>query len=242
MKVKLGPYVNWYGPYQLAETLMFWVPDKKDEYGITTPADCVHNFGEWLAFGKVLPEPGEGEVYTIWEDRPKTWLYKLLLWIHSKKKRTVDVHIDRWDTWSMDVTLGHIIRPMLKHLKAIKRGAPNVDRDDVPKGLSPTRKEANAYNKNGTTDDKFFERWDWVVDEMIFAFESLEGGANAGWENQFTTGKSDLQWRKNNDNTSTMVKGPNHTAETDWDACKAYHKRVENGFRLFGKYFGALWH
>lgn len=238
MKVKIGTYKNLFGPYQLAETLMFWVPKEKDEYGIPHTADRVHKFGEWLAHGKVLPEPEVGDTYTMWEDRPTTWLYKFLSWIHSKKKRKVVVHIDPWDTWNMDHTLAYIILPMLKQLKETKHGAPQVDVEDVPKELRPTKKEQAAYNKDGTTDDKFFERWDWVLDEMIFAFENK---VNDDWEDQFTTGEYDLQWKKLEDGNSEMVKGPNHTAETNWDARKAYAERISNGFRLFGKYYQNLW-
>ena len=68
---------------------MFWVPEEKDEYGFPHTADRVHKFGEWLAHGKVLPEPEVGEVRKWGDDRPTTWLYKFLLWIDSKKKRKI---------------------------------------------------------------------------------------------------------------------------------------------------------
>ena len=242
MKVNIRPYKNWFGPYQLAELLCFWAKDETDEYGMKSKPDWVHNFGEWLAHGEVLPEPAVGEVYTMWEDRPKTWLYRFLTWIHTKKNRTVYVHIDPWDIWSIDTTLGHIVRPMLKMLKDKKHGATMVDYEDVPKELRPTKKEIAAYNKNGTTDDKFFARWDWVMDEIIFAFESLDGGSNQDWEDQFTTGEYDFRWKKQDNDTSLMVHGPNHTAETDWDGRKAYAERIQNGFRLFGKYYQNLWY
>ena len=240
MKVKLGPYKDWFGPYQLAELLCFWAKKEKDEYGIPRKPDWVHDFGEWLAHGSVKPEPAVGEVYTMWEDRPKTWLYRFLTWIHSKKNRTVYVHIDPWDVWSMDVTLGHIVRPMLKMLKDKKHGAPWVDLEDVPKELHG-KKLTKKQRDNGEVDDKHFERWDWVLNEMIFAFESLDGGANQDWEYQFTTGEYDFQWKKLENGNSQMVRGEKHTAETNWDARKAYAERVQNGFRLFGKYFQNLW-
>lgn len=242
MRVKIGPYKSWFGPYQLAEKLMFWVPKEKDEYGIPHNADRVHHFGEWLAYGNVSPEPEVGEVYDAFnEDRTPTLLYRFLLWIDSKKSRTVSVQIDRWDTWNMETTLGYIVRPMLKELRASKKGAPCVEYADVPEHLRPSSEEIVAYEKDGTTDDKFFKRWDWVLDEMIFAFESLDGGDNADWEYQFTTGEYDLLWKKQEDNTSLMVHGPNHTADTDWDARREYAKRITNGFRLFGKYYENLW-
>ena len=237
MKVKIGPFTNWYGPYQLAQTLMFWVPKEKDEHGFPHTADRVHKFGEWLAHGKVLPEPEVGDTYTMWEDRPVTWLYKLLRWIDNKKKRTVKVHIDRWDTWSMDHTLALIVLPMLKQLKETKHGAPYVDLKDVPKELQP-KKQTKKQKDNGETDSTHFERWDWVLDEMIFAFDSK---VNDDWEEQFETGEYDIQLKKLESGCSEMVKGPNHTAETDWEGRKAYQERISNGFRLFGKYYENLW-
>ena len=237
MKVKIGPYENWYGPYQLAETLCFWAKEEKDEYGIPCKPDWVHNFGEWLAHGSIKPEPEVGEITKMWGDRPTTWLYKFLSWIHSKKQRTIKVHIDRWDTWSMDHTLAYIVLPMLKQLKATKHGAPYVDPKDVPKELHG-KKLTKKQKDNGEVDDKHFERWDWVLDEMIFAFESK---LDDSWEEQFESGVWDTHWKKLEDGCSQMVYGPEHTRQTDWEGRKAYQERISNGFRLFGKYYENLW-
>ena len=238
MKVKIDNYTTWYGPYQLAKTLMFWVPDEKYDDGITT----VHKFGEYLAYGSVRPKPEVGEVYDIFSDERKpTLLHRFLSWIHSKKKRTISVRIDPWDTWDMNTTLGYIVRPMLKQLKEKQKGAPKVDYEDVPKDLRPTKKEIAAYNKDGTTDDKFFERWNWIIDEMIFAFESLDGGVNENWEEEFRTGNYNLRWKKLENGCSEMVFGENHTAEIDWEGRNQYQERISNGFKLFGKYYESLW-
>lgn len=237
MRVKIGNYTSWFGPYQLAEKLMFWVPKEKDEHGFPHTADRVHKFGEWLAHGSIEPDPEVGELYSMWEDRPTTWLYKFLRWIDSKKKRTIKVHIDRWDTWSMDHTLAYIVLPMLKQLKATKHGAPYIDPKECPPELKP-KKQTKKQKDNGETDSTHFERWDWVLDEMIFAFESK---LDDSWEEQFETGEYDLQWKKLEDGNSQMVHGPKHTREYDWEGRKAYQERISNGFRLFGKYYENLW-
>ena len=149
----------------------------------------------------------------------------------------VSVKIDKWDTWSMDNTLAHIIVPMLKQLKETKHGAPYVYPEDVPSELRPTKKELTAYTKNGDTDSKFFERWDWVMDEMIFAFESK----HVDWEEQFRSGEHDIHWMEIDNDMCEMVKGPNDTYEVDWEGRTAYQERITNGFKLFGKYFENLW-
>ena len=233
MKVKIGKYTNWFGPYQLAELLCFWVKDVKDEYGMKSKPDWVHNFGEWLAYGSVEPDPEVGDIRSWDRERHDTLLSRFLTWIHSKRKRTIKVHIDRWDTWSMDHTLGYIVLPMLKQLKETKHGAPFVDNNDVPKELRSDSIEGDI----GVTHHL---KWDWVIDEMIFAFET-KGGSSEDWEDQFRTGKYDIQWKKLEGGHSEMIIGPNDTSKYDMKGAKAYQKRVTNGFRLFGKYFENLW-
>lgn len=242
MKVKIGKYKSWFGPYQLAEILCFWAKREKDEFGIPRKAEWVHNFGEWLAYGSVRPEPEPGEIYSLFnDDRKPTLLYRFLTWIHSKQSRTIVVRIDPWDTWSMDSTLGYIIRPMLKQVKETKHGAPMVDMEDVPEHLRANEEELAEYNTKGKTDDNFFKRWDWVLDEMIFAFDSLDGGPNQDWEDQFRSGKIEFLSKKLDNGSSELIRGPNDTSKTDWEGRKAYAKRIENGFRLFGKYYQSLW-
>jgi len=160
-----------------------------------------------------------------------TYLYK---WFGYTRTQKISVKIDKWDTWSMDQTLAHIILPMLKQLKETKHGAPNVDNKDVPKEL---RSEPAKYDICPT----HFDKWDWVLDEMIFAFESKHND----WEEQFHSGEHDSHWIEHTEGKlkghSEMVKGPNDTFEIDWKGRKAYQKRISNGFRLFGKYYENLW-
>lgn len=240
MKVKIGPYRSWFGPYQLAEKLMFWVPKQKDEYGFPCTADRVHKFGEWLAHGSIEPEHLVGDTFSWGGDRNETWIYKLLRWIEKKKTRKIQVHIDRWDTWSMDNTLSYIILPMLKQLKETKHGSPHVDDVDVPEHLrSTSAPELTEEQKNvHDVDDNHFKRWDYVLDEMIFAFQNE---VDDNWEEKFTTGEYDCHTKKTENNLYEMVKGPNYTVVTDWDGQKAYSDRIQNGFRLFGKYYSGLW-
>ena len=173
---------------------------------------------------------------------PHRWYHN---WLFEKfgitNEQKVSVHIDDFDTWSMDTTLSYIIEPMLKQLKLTKHGAPHVDAVDVPSELRPTKKELKAYTQNGETDSKFFERWDWVMGEMIFAFESK----HKDWEKQFHSGEHDIHWKEltegKHKGMNEMVKGPKDTFEIDWEGRTAYQERISNGFRLFGKYYEGLW-
>ena len=238
MRVKIGGFKNWFGPYQLAKLLCFWAKPVKSEYDFESEPQWVHNFGEWLAHGSVEPDAKVGEI-TSWDrERHDTLLSRFLTWIHSKQKRTVKVHIDRWDTWSMDHTLGYIVLPMLKQLNEKKHGAPFVDDKDVPAELRSTA--APPKENDYDTDENHFKRWDWVLDEMTFAFET-KAGSLEDWEDQFHTGEHDIQWKQLENGNSEMIRGPNDTSKYDMKGRKAYQKRISNGFRLFGKYYENLW-
>jgi hypothetical protein len=77
------------------------------------------------------------------------------------------------------------------------------------------------------------------MDEMIFAFESKVD--DGGWEEQFESGTSDIQWKRLENGNSEMIRGPNDTKVYDWEGRKKYEERIANGFRLFGKYYSNLW-
>jgi hypothetical protein len=236
MRVRIGPYVNWFGPYQLAEKLCFWAREEKDEFGFPQKPDWVHDFGEWLAHGSVEPEPKVGEVRPFDRERPMTWLYRFLAWIHSKQKRVIKMQIDPWDTWSMDHTLAHIVLPMLRQLKAKAHGSPHVDDDDVPEHLRST---AAPPRENEWDIDAFHhDRWEWVISEMIFAFDSK---VNDSWQEQFHSGHHHHLMKKLDNGMSEMIEGPRHTAKFDAEGYTAYQARISNGFRLFGRYYEGLW-
>jgi len=175
-----------------------------------------------------------------WLDDRVQDFYNVFNWLwFDRRTQKVKVHIDRWDTWNMDGTLAHIVLPMLIQLKETKHGAPNVDKEDVPKDLWPNEAEEEAYRTNGQTDIHFFARWDWVVDEMIFAFASKM----EDWEDQFYSGKHDVYFEKvpGEAGMSELKHGPNNTFKVDREGMQAYQDRISNGFRLFGKYYESLW-
>jgi hypothetical protein len=233
MKVYIGPFKNWIGPYQIADALCFWVKEVEDEYGMKHKPEWVHDFGKWLSGG----EDGE------------SWLLKVCQWVESKRKRKVKIRIDRYDTWNMDVTLSYIILPMLKQLQATKHGSPLVDDEDVPEGLGLRSTEAPPKENEWDTDDNLHKRWDWVMSELIWTFTQLH--PDTDWEDQYHTGVHDLIWKpvdkegnevpKEEAKLYQMEKGPKDTHEFDKDGYMAHSKRIDNGLRLFGKYYRGLW-
>ena len=117
----------------------------------------------------------------------------------------MDIELDRWDTQG--------IVPMLKQLKGTKRGSPYVYPEDVPANLRPSKQDLiKAAKYPGHVDDKYFARWDWVIDEMIWAFETYDNDWET-WELEFYS----------------------------HDVCdEKVRDRLQNGFDLFGKYYQQL--
>ena len=227
MRVKIGPYKNFIGPYQIAECLCFWAKPEQDKHGFKHKPDWVHDFGTWLAEK---------------QDGSETLLARFCKWVESKRKRTVKVKIDPWDTWSMDHTLAYIILPMLRQLKATKHGAPFVDDEDVPSPLRSTAPGAkDRCEEDWDLDDNFFLRWDWIIGEIIFAFEHK---LDDTWEDKFFTGEWDMKTvpvDNKGEELYTWEPGERHTYKCDYEGMKAVQDRIQNGFRLFGKYYSALW-
>ena len=153
-------------------------------------------------------------------------IQKVLDFIHPKINY---VKIDRWDTWSMDYTLSFIVVPMLKQLKETKHGAPFVDDEDVPEELKST--SAPPKENDWDTDENHFKRWDWALNEMIWAFEqNLDNNSEEKFFDHAEWDEKEKDFGKNL-----------HKIKIDQPGLKAHQDRKANGFRLFGKYYQGLW-
>jgi len=226
---------HWISPYTILDYMFFWTDWSKcsRKKGIPTLEDEKNyvEHPEWVE---------------KWSDRLLP-ISKTIQWVWDKVDHKIEyVKIDRWDTWSMDHTLSYIVLPMLKQLQSEKHGAPFVDDEDVPEELKSTSAppKENEYD----TDANHFKRWDYVLDEMIFAFEHK---VDDSWEDDYRSGEHDILWvpvdkdgnevPKGEHKFMQMAKGPKDTYECDYDGMEIVHKRMKNGFRLFGKYYEGLW-
>ena len=154
----------------------------------------------------------------------------------DKNERKIKIHIDDYDVWGADHTIALVVHPILLKLKSKKHGSTSVSLEDVPEHLHPTEPLENAWD----IDDKHHERWAWVLDEMIWAFEQCTKDDKG--DEQFWSGDVDFKFDKEEDSELyRMVHGPNHTFKVDEVARKAHYARIDNGLRLFAKYYFALW-
>jgi hypothetical protein len=208
MKVYTSKYRNhWVSPYVILTKICFWEKDKDRIYNLNDEAD--NPYEPWV---KAL-EP----FCLVWQ--------KFLDIVHP---RIEYIKLDRWDTWSFDHTLADIILPGLKQLKVDKHGAPFVDDRDVPKELRSN--VAEPKENEWDIDSLHFQRWDYVLDEMIWAFEQKvdDEAESKFFDHSKCNDKS--PWDKD------YIR-----PEYDKKGYEAWAKRKTNGFRLFGKYFENLW-
>ena len=221
MKVYLNkPKYHWISPYVILKKICFW--EKDDDVFYNHENKPNHKYDKWVE--RLVP------------------ICKAIQWVWNKVDPKIEyIKVDSWDTWSMDQSLAPIILPMLKQLKATKHGYGMIDDEDVPKELrSIYALPKNEWEWDGNAEARF----DWVLDEMIFAFEHI---VDDSWEKEFCSGEIDHKmvpcgWDDEGKPTLyTMEHGPNHTYVCDYEGMKEVNKRIDNGLRLFGVHFRTLW-
>ena len=226
MKIYKSNYRNhWLSPYTILEKIFFWREIDYDEPIIKKLSDFLNPFS------------------IAWQ--------KFLDFVHP---RISYVKIDHYDTWSMDHTLADIILPMLKQLRDTKHGSPLVDLEDLPEELRMVGYEDWSsqlrfdFGDNEQHEKESWEithrRWEWVLNEMIFAFEHL---VDDKWEDAYHSGELDIkhvpcEWDENGKpKLYSTEHGPNHTYKLDYEGLRKVYDRMDNGFRLFGLYYRSLW-
>jgi len=213
MKIWTSKYRNhWVSPYRILTKICFWEKDEDRIYNLKD--DPANPYEPWV---KLL--------------EPMCILIQYILdLVHP---RIEYVKLDPWDTWSFDHTLADIILPGLKQLKENKHGAPWTDDEDVPEYLRSTMAQPKEYEWD--TDSLHFQRWDWILSEMIWAFE------------QKVDDEADSKFFDHSecptDTNAQLEDLTNGASKVKYDEAghKVWLERKRNGFRLFGKYFEALW-
>lgn len=145
-----------------------------------------------------------------------------------KTGQRIDVKIDPWDTWNMDHTLAHIILPMLIQLKNNKHGVPG-EFADVGGSNHDFQESFEFYQEShDAAFEKMCERWDEVMDKMIWSFSQL---VDDRYPELYHHGAYD-------------VGNLGEESESRWYDSKGHdlhQKRIQEGLDLFAKYYLALW-
>lgn len=166
-------------------------------------------------------------------------------WSNSRK-RNIKVHIDNYDVWAADHTLGMIIAPTLKKLKEIQHGHPHVDNDDVPEDIRSLKEDAERFD--GSTDINWEARWNWVLDEMIWTFEQYSDPSDGTEQFYHNPEQLDMVFSPREDGGAGKSLSFNYQKDPskppywrDTEGLKKHNERKQNGLRLFAKYYDCLW-
>lgn len=223
MRVYIGPYA----PHWSGHTFQRWYLEKKYNCHYWDVDEEKYDRVDWAI----------DWVSDKWQDFLNSTLNKYFVW----RARKIKIRIDKYDTWNMDHTLALIILPMLKQIQETKHGSPFVEDADVPEEFRSTNAPPLTEQEKscGYSDENFHKRWDWVINELIWTFEQL---VDEDADSQFYSGKADVRFEKvEGAEYSQLVEGPNSTFKFDAEGYKQWNDRIENGLRLFGKYYRGLW-
>lgn len=176
-------------------------------------------------------------------DRIAEWISEssigtLLNKFHEWKiSRRVSVKIHPHDAWNADSTLAYVILPVLKEIQRDKHGSPSVDDEDVPEELKST--SAPPKENEWDTDENWHLRWEYVLNEMIWAFEQIDSEEG---ESQFWIENPEIDFDSMKPSEGGMTKVIwKKEGVLDKEGLKAYRKRLQTGLILFGKYYQSLW-
>lgn len=136
-----------------------------------------------------------------------------LVWVSNILTKLVKdkIKVTTLDVYDADVTMAKVILPVLETYVQHKQSYGFVDDCDVPANL----KTGFDYDETNLK-----KKWDYVLEEMIFAFRAISN--------------------------SRMFIHDFHEETTEWDksyscAVMELEKRINNGTALFGKYFSSIW-
>lgn len=212
MKVRLRKPANWFGPYQFADKFIApWLGEERA--------------GE---IAEKLPSDLPNAIYNWWNK--------------TKDNKVSYVKIEPHDLWNVDNTLNRIILPLIKAFRDMEGNSYGIiDIDDAPAYLHPncfkplTEGEIRcSYPEPGS-----HERYRWFLDELVFTFEALNSDVHSWFES------ADFEIRHIDTPVDPVTKTRLWKSERigtfDEVGYRQTQARIQNGLRLFGKYYRTLW-
>lgn len=190
--------------------------DKKMKVSIEKPLD----FSLRLFINNLLEKiMHEDDAWMISEKLPLRTVDNLIYAMLKLFQKKDFIIIESHDVWSVDSTLAKIIVPLLKEYRNNLTGYPvSIDLKDVPKELRDEEDMSKA--------------WEYIVDEMIWAFSQKD----TDWENQFYVLRTDIDYKEINIPIKEEL-----WAKNDKKGHDKYYRRIQKGYKLFGRYYDNLW-
>ena len=218
MRVYIGPYKSWWGPYQIFGLLNPVISkDTTDRWAEKSPqwfADAC----EWVESKKTRNVKIHIDKYDTWGMDSTLALIILPMLKQLKNTKHGSPFVDLED--------------LPEHMQTT--------------GFDDTSSQYNLdFGNNEEYTSKSWDlhesRWDWVLNEMIWTFEQIQ--PECDWEAQYTKGESELDFTEYPEDVGKDVVPVRwkKKAEYDWEGMHAHQARITNGLRLFGVYWQGLW-
>ena len=215
MKIKIGPYVNWFGPYQLAKMLHY----------VGVSKDRCHAIGERLA--------------DTWIGNVLNWIHK-----KRRRKITIHIDkYDTWnmnDTLALIIvpmlkqlratTHGS---PLVDDLDVPVR----LRSHQAP----PKQNEYDTDQNHHLRWEWILDEMIWTFEQFNVDWESQYYSGTHDISFVETDQTIFNPFSNKQEKTYEMVTGPNDTFAVDEDGLQQHQQRIANGLRLFGKYYSNLW-
>lgn len=144
MRVKLGPYIRWWGPYQIADLLRFVGVSKRTRrrIGEWLNSTCFLEICEWIHARRKRTLHVHIDDYDVWGMDHTLALIVVPMLERLKEKKQGAPHVDDED--------------VPKRLRSTS--APPLTEEEI---------------NTGSPDSNHFHRWDWVLDEIIWCFNQI---------------------------------------------------------------------
>ena len=213
MRVYIGPYNNWIGPYQIAD---FFFERLLGE-------DRAHAIGEWLG--------------NTWVNDFCQWIYK-----KKKRNIKVRIdNYDTWSADHTLALIILPVLKKLKEEKHGSPSVDDADVPEHLKSTTAATAKENEWDIDGNhhlrweyvMDQMIFSFENIVDDSWEDQFHT--GDIDFTFVNK-TPGETDKEKQLHE-----MVTGPNDTHVFDREGYAVYQARITNGLKLFGKYYQGLW-
>ena len=215
MKIHIGPYIDWFGPYQFAENLKIFGLSEERCFAI----------GRWL--NKTWLKPVLERIYS-WRDR--------------KVKIRIDKY-DTWNMHATLALIILPMLKQLKDTTHGSPYVDDEDVPEHLRSTSAPPKE-NEHDIDALHHDRWvwvLDEMIWTFEQFNTDWESQyhSGKHDYIFVKTGQTMMNPITGKE--EELSEMREGPNHTAKVDMDGLMAHRKRIDNGTRLLGRYYSNLW-
>ena len=222
MKVNIGPYINWFGPYHFVEPL------------------------KYLGVSEAIRDK-IADALPLWP-----FLFIEKLFGKRKVKVRIDRYDTWSADHTLAVIIGPLLRSMIGKKQGVPGNFLPDEYNSLvsstefweEKGKGPLNTKATLLL------DAASEEWEATLEKMAWAFEEYvkDDWDEQYWTGEYgemkTTPSSDKTfWNPitKKDEQVFKLDFEGSTRKCDWEAREKHWKKVEEGIRLFGLHFSNLW-